>query len=362
MAMLATTKTTKKNNFKLHSTWNNGGGRNALNKLVDTLEEARNQAKISTQCEYNDRGVPFYRVSSAKDLESNADLMQDIYEQFFEEGGPGCVGFKNVFDKNTMDEYNKFCEKYIETDAKHHCNCRHPKQLGKYVINNLMEALSEQNPTLLMKLINNPVYNKIMDILLGHSCIGAFTTHWIEGGADRQLSHVDYPMHVGSGKFWTGDITKAQNLITRYQMNHVLPFFSVQTLIASDAMDVNNGSTEVVPYSNQILDIDVKIHDAEFYKSMEDKFMNVSLEQGDIFIFNRRLCHRGGKNLSEKRRNSAIMQCVWLFGIGQHDTNTVKILQNVLETDSYKNMSEMDKEKFHIRLKQPYPINTTKHN
>ena len=71
-------------------------------------------------------------------MESNADLMQDIYEQFFEEGGPGCVGFKNVFDKNTMDEYNKFCEKYIETDAKHHSNCRHPKQLGKYVINNLM--------------------------------------------------------------------------------------------------------------------------------------------------------------------------------------------------------------------------------
>jgi ectoine hydroxylase-related dioxygenase (phytanoyl-CoA dioxygenase family) len=144
-------------------------------------------------------------------------------------------------------------------------------------------------------------------------------------------------------------------LVTRYQVNHVLPFYSVQTLIASDAMDVSNGSTEVIPYSNQIVD-------AEFYKSMEDKFMNVTLEQGDIFLFNRRLCHRGGKNLSEKRRNSAIMQCVWLFGIGQHDTDNINIVENVSKTDNYKNMTEMERERFHIRLKQPYPINTTNHN
>ena len=90
--------------------------------------------------------------------------------------------------------------------------------------------------------------------------------------------------------------------------------------------------------------------------------MNVSLDQGDIFVFNRRLCHRGGKNLSEKRRNSAIMQCVWLFGIGQHDTDHSKIIQNVRFTPTYQQMTVAEKERFHIRLKQPYPINTKDHN
>ena len=344
---------------KLHPSW---GNKQVPNTLVNTLEEARNRAVPAKRSKYNVNGVPFYEILSVEKLANDADLVKEIYEQFFGDGGAGCVGFKNVFDKKTMEEYNTFCEKYIESDAKHHNNCRHPKQSGKYVINNLMEALSEQDPDLLMKLINNPLYNAVMDILLGCSCIGAFTTHWIEAGADRQLSHVDYPLHVGSGKFWQNNIRRAQSLMTAYQLNHVLPFFSVQTLIASDAMDVRNGSTEVVPYSNQIVDIDVKIHDKKFYHSMEDKFMNVSLDQGDIFAFNRRLCHRGGKNLSQKRRNSAIMQCVWLFGIGQHDTDHSKIIQNVRSTSSYQQMTAAEKERFHIRLKQPYPVNTKNHN
>ena len=199
MTTIATVK-----QFKPHSTWSRDATKNAPNVLVDALEEAKASAVLSRYCEYSDKGVPFYRVSSVEDFTS--ELMEDIYSQFFQSGGAGCLGFKNVFDTNTMDEYNSFCERYIETDAKHHSNCRHPKQKGKYVINNLMEALSEQNPDLLMELINNPVYNKIMDILLGVSCIGAFTTHWIEGKADRQLSHVDYPMHVGSGKFWEANV------------------------------------------------------------------------------------------------------------------------------------------------------------
>ena len=42
-----------------------------------------------------------------------------------------------------------------------------------------------------------------------------------------------------------------------------------------------NGSTEVVPCSHLIDDMDVIIPNKEIYKGFEKYFMNVSLEQGD---------------------------------------------------------------------------------
>ena len=247
--------------------------------------------------------------------------------------------------------------------AKNHANSRHPKQAGKYIINDLLEAMSLTEPELLLALINNDVYNSVMDILLGFSTIGAFTTHWIEPGADRQTSHVDYPMHVGSGKFWQASVKKVEQLTTRHQVNHMLPFFSVQALMASDKMDVSNGSTEVVPFSHGLKDVDMKVHNPQFYEKIEPMFVNMTLEQGDVFMFNRRLCHRGGKNLSAKRRNSAIMQCVWMWGTGQHDFLSGSgdtILANLAKSPSFQAMAASEKERFSLRLRQPYPLDTTK--
>ena len=227
------------------------------------------------------------------------------------------------------------------------------------MINDLLEAMGEQDPDLLMELINNPVYNAVMDTLLGFSTMGAFTTHWIEGKGDRQLSHVDYPIHVGSGKFWEASPERVRQLHTKHQINHMLPFYSVQALMAADAMDVRNGSTEVVPFSQQIEDVDLKILDKSFYDAIEGDFVNVSLDQGDCFMFNRRLVHRGGKNTTPNRRNSAIMQCVWLWGVGQHDLDGEALIAKLQHTASFKAMSPAEQDLFCLRLKKPYPTDTT---
>merc|ERR1719370_1713031 len=125
-------------------------------------------------------------------------------------------------------------------------------------------------------------------------------------------------------------------------------------------MDVSNGSTEVVPCSHLMTNVDVALHNKEIYNCFEPHFMNVSLNQGDILIFNRGLCHRGGKNMSDKRRNSLIMQCVWLWGVGQEIIDLEKVLENLKRSENWKRMSEQEKEVFKLRLKAPYPLDTTK--
>ncbi len=93
-------------------------------------------------------------------------------------------------------------------------------------------------------------------------------------------------------------------------------------------MDASNGSTEVVPASHVIPDLDVLLHEqADVCKTVfEPRFVNVQLAQGDVLIFCRRLCHRGGANLSEKRRNALIIQAVYLWGIGQEMLDGSRIL------------------------------------
>ena len=57
------------------------------------------------------------------------------------------------------------------------------------------------------------------------------------------------------------------------------------------------------------------------------------------------------------------MQCVWLFGIGQHQTAYSEILKNIKgRTKLYDSLEEEERERFHLRLRQPYPLDTTVQN
>ena len=150
-------------------------------------------------------------------------------------------------------------------------------------------------------------------------------------------------MHVGSGPFWQSDVKRLQKFTTKYQVNSVLPYFSCQVLFATDAMDKSNGSTEVVPCSHLVPEIDAAILDKDVYKGFEDEFMNVELGQGDVLIFCRRLCHRGGRNDSDKRRNALIVQCVYLWGVAQEQIDAEAVLKVLENRNCVKDMNEDEK-------------------
>jgi hypothetical protein len=297
-----------------------------------------------------------YNLIPVIDIENknifSIDNQEKIYDLFFKERG--AIIIKNVYPKNIMDNFNKWSEDMLK-EIKNDKNNVHPKQKNKFLINDLIERMVKTDSDLLIDLIFDDNLNKLMDIILGFGTFGSCTGHWINPKGDRQLSHVDYPIHVGSGKFWNNSLDKLKKITTKHQINNILPYFSIQMLIASDKMDISNGSTEVVPCSHLIEDMDLIIHDKDTYNEFEKYFMNVSLDQGDVLIFNRRLCHRGGKNLSDFRRNSLIIQCVYLWGIGQEIINSNFIISELEKNTKYQNFSEEKKEEIKLRLKKPYP-------
>ena len=280
-----------------------------------------------------------------------------VYESFYKESG--CFIVKSAYKSELMDQFNTWCSSVLR-EAAEDPNSRHPIQHGKLLINNLLSRLSRDDPDLFMEIYTNSTLTTIMDILLGFGCFGSATAHWIEPGGERQAPHVDYPVHLASAPFWGKNLNKFKRLVTRYHTNSVLPYHSVQILVASDSMDIRNGSTEVVPGSHLIPDIDVHIQDDGVKRLFEPQFRSVTLDKGDILVFNRRLVHRGGYNASNSRRNSLILQCVHLWSIPQELHPYEEIECRIKESSLYKQMSQVEREELLLRVHQPYPRNVTK--
>ena len=294
--------------------------------------------------------IPVIDINSA----SKSGMKKCIYDMFFKERG--AIILKNVFSSSQMDKLNEWSVKML-TESKSDKNAKHRKQSHKWLINDVITRMARTNPDLLLQTVFDDNLNNVMDNLLGFARIGSCTMHWIESKGDRQQSHVDYPIHVGTGSMWENNVELVKKWMTSYQINKIMPYYSIQVLVAVDKMNESNGSTEVVPCSHLLHNMDTIIHDKQTYDMMEKHFINVELDQGDVLIFNRRLCHRGGCNMSNDKRNALIIQSVFLWGIGQEIIDHDKIVELMKQSSIFKKMKKEQKENLMMRIKQPYPIN-----
>ena len=302
-----------------------------------------NDIKFLEQIDYN---IPKYDI--------NDTCYQEMYDNFFNKFG--CIIIKNAYSNETMNSYDKWCDNMYEV-IKSDVNINHSIQSDKILYNNIVERMGNNNSELLYNLLGHQKLNNVLDNLLGFSRIGSCTGHKVLKNGNRQETHVDYPIHLNASPFWKNDggVSKLKRMITRYQLNYVLPYFSLQSLTAICDMDKSNGSTEIVPCTHLIEDIDIKLRDENFRNIIENYFMNVTLQKGDVLIFNRRLCHRGGKNYSDHDRNALITQYVWGWGIGQEEINYKPFFDNLNDIEEYKLLTDKEKEMFKMRFNFKYP-------
>jgi hypothetical protein len=259
----------------------------------------------------------------------------------------GCFIVKGMYNKNTMDIFNEWVKHMLDI-VKHDLNFVHPIQSDKRLINDMLDRLSSTDISLFKQIFDNNDLYHFSDILLGFSYFGSATTHYLNPNGKRQQIHVDYPLHLHSSPFWSGDISKMKKMMTRYQVENVLPQHSLQILIAPHDMSIKNGSTEIIPGSHLINDIDIHVHNPKLKSELEHLFVNSTLEAGDVLFFNRRVVHRGGENISNSPRNALILQCVNMWSVPQEEYDYEKVVDNV---------SGKISDTLLQRLKQPYPKN-----
>lgn len=343
-----------------HASWTHTPKRNTNDAIIQTLMSHQHKARAALMDAKSAPGVVDVQGQcvpciSAERLYNDTHVQKCAYDLFYNQ--VGCVIVKGVFSTQTMNEVNQWTRSMIQNEARYDTNCTHAKQKDKLLVNDVMTRMADTSPNLLLDTVLSNRLTSILDTFLGFARIGSATMHWIQPGGDRQQSHVDYPIHVGSGAFWEGRVSKVMETMTRYQINHVMPYYSVQALVATDCMDAKNGSTEVVPCSHLLPDMDIIVHRSDTRAALESHFINVRLEQGDVLVFNRRLCHRGGRNMSQFKRNALIIQAVFLWGIGQEIIEDEKILLR-LESKSrtFRQFTRENKDRIAMRLRAPYPV------
>ena len=212
-----------------------------------------------------------------KGKEGKADVESLFYDIFF--NGSGCFIIRHGYSVDMMNKFNDWCKDMLNSENKgekvtddpgfHHRN-----QKGKYMINDVLSRMADTDPSLLFNLFYKSTGASLMhwcvDTLLGFAKFGAAAAHWITPNSNtRQASHIDFPLNMNSSPFWEMSEERMKRMTTRQQMNLFLPHHSCQVLIAADKMDEKNGSTEVIPCSQRILDADLAIRKGSpFYECL----------------------------------------------------------------------------------------------
>ena len=105
---------------------------------------------------------------------------------------------------------------------------------------------------------------------------------WCAGARETREPHVTIGRTVNKSET-TKNLPAFQDLndISKNMIKNLGKFmiFKTQSLIASDSMSIANGSTEVVPCSHLLENLDVALHNKDIYNSFEPFFMNVTLNQ-----------------------------------------------------------------------------------
>lgn len=204
--------------------------------------------------------------------------------------------------------------------------------------------------------LTNPHLNNVLDNLLGFGIVGSFTAHTIKPHGKEQRVHTDFPAHIFSGPFWENNPEKFNKYINSYTKKYILPYTSVQVLIATMDITGENGATRIYPHSFKIDDIDSNIHNREWSHKHLPNPTFVELEPGDVLIFNRGVAHKGGENTTEMERNAIIGQWTSLVGIPQHHFDTEMMLKKISKLPPEK------VEEFITRIHRPFPLDNTIHN
>ena len=136
-----------------HISWHNKNLN--INNFCKEFETRVFNIKKSKYADEFQGNIPIYYKDSINSM--NTDLGNEIYNNFFNDVGVLIV--RNAYDNNVIDRYDKWSKLELEK-AKNDKNFRHPKQSGKFLINDIIGRMGISDPELLMEIINNKILTK----------------------------------------------------------------------------------------------------------------------------------------------------------------------------------------------------------
>lgn len=243
--------------------------------------------------------------------------------------GCGILVIKDVIPINVITETNKLIDnilsRQIIPNNDHFSN--------NLRIWNFFEKFCIQSPELFINYFKNPVFNLIFQSYMGPKYNVSSQINIVEPGSKSQIFHRDY--HLGLMNY--EEIKKYPLNIHKSSKN-----LTLQCLIAHSNINKFNGSTKLIPYSQNIENGYLDIKNDKTIKKCEENYIQLNLNVGDILFFNPAVYHAAGSNKTYHNRIGNIIQINSAFSIPMEAYNNNLIKKIVSNSIKRLNLSQVE--------------------
>lgn len=279
------------------------------------------------------KNIPIFNSSNLNPIK-NKEIIQNIDKIKYEinkilVNGPGILVVKDLVTKNTISEVNK----KIDSIAKNQNATKNDHFSNNIRIWNFYEKFCILSPQLFVNYFKNPIFDIVFQSFLGPKYQVSSQINIVKPNSKAQQFHRDY--HLGlmtyeeALKFPQNIHTSSKNL-------------SLQCLIAHTNINSINGSTKLIPYSQNKIDGYLDIHSNEEIEKCEEHAVQLNLDKGDVLFFNPAVYHAAGDNQSNKDRIGNILQINSAFSIPMELVNQELIKERLSKILTKLNLHEYE--------------------
>ena len=229
--------------------------------------------------------------------------------------GAGVLVIRNgVDDIDMLDEVSDVLLQILEEEStENNAGADHFAAAGTNSrIWNAHEKLCMRNPQLFARYNANDAFALVCGAWLGPGYQITAQVNVVHPGGRAQVCHRDY--HLGF---------QGREVLVEYpsHVHSLSPLLTLQGGIAHSQVPLASGSTQLLPFSQQLLRGYMDVHDQRFIDYFNKHRVQVPLDKGDMLFFNPALFHAAGDN-----DTTDFHRFVNLFQVGSAYGRTLEIV------------------------------------
>ena len=268
------------------------------------------------------KNIPIYDIEELQNIFQNAALKNDLMAEWawVLRESSGAIVLRNAYrDTSAIDEATQLYEGIIADEKlKSGGGADHFAAAGANDrIWNSLQKLCESSPDVFLRYFANEPIQAACEAWLGPNYQMTAQVNLVHPGGDAQQAHRDY--HLG---FQTAEMSA----LYPSHVHELSPALTLQGAIAHCDMPIESGPTKLLPFSQAYLPGYAAWRREDFREIFEARYVQLSLNKGDVIFFSPAIFHGAGSNVSSNiHRMANLLQVSSAFGRAMETIDRAKM-------------------------------------
>ena len=268
------------------------------------------------------KNIPIYDIEELQNIFQSDALKNDLMAEWawVLRESSGVIVLRNAYrDTSAIDEATQLYESIIADEKlKSGGGADHFAAAGANDrIWNSLQKLCESSPDVFLRYFANEPIQAACEAWLGPNYQMTAQVNLVHPGGDAQQAHRDY--HLG---FQTAEMSA----LYPSHVHELSPALTLQGAIAHCDMPIESGPTKLLPFSQAYLPGYAAWRREDFREIFEARYVQLSLNKGDVIFFSPAIFHGAGSNVSSNiHRMANLLQVSSAFGRAMETIDRAKM-------------------------------------